>query len=118
MRKNRTAGQRPTPQDQQVLVNLCEVGAFACAIPRRSHSLTTSKVGSPHRSPEAGMTLLEVLIAVTLFGILSVGILMALRVGLNAMERSDDRLMHNRREAYASRILQAQLTGFIPQIAL
>src|ERR1039457_6792731 len=43
------------------------------AQPRSSRSLSTR---------ERGMTLIEVFIAVTLFGILSIGILMALRVGL------------------------------------
>src|SRR6516164_2777498 len=63
---------------------------------------------------EAGMTLIEVLIAVVLFSMLSVGILEALRVGINAMERADDRLMQNRRAAYAERILRAELNGFMP----
>jgi prepilin-type N-terminal cleavage/methylation domain-containing protein len=67
---------------------------------------------------EAGMTLIEVLIAVVLFSMLSVGILEALRVGLNAMERADDRLMQNRRAAYAERILRAELNGFMPEIAV
>jgi len=35
----------------------------------------------------AGVTLIEVLIAVSLVSLLSVGILMALRVGMSAMER-------------------------------
>ena len=64
------------------------------------------------------MTLLEVLIAVTLFGFLSVGILMSLRVGFNAMDHSNDRLMSNRRAAYAVRILESQLNGFIPESAV
>ena len=67
---------------------------------------------------EAGMTLIEVLIAVVLFSMLSVGILEALRVGINAMERADDRLMQNRRAAYAERILRAELNGFMPEIAV
>jgi prepilin-type N-terminal cleavage/methylation domain-containing protein len=66
---------------------------------------------------QSGMTLIEVMIAVALFGMLSVGILTALRVGINAMDRSNDRLMSNRRAAYAFRILESQLTGFMPEAA-
>jgi prepilin-type N-terminal cleavage/methylation domain-containing protein len=67
--------------------------------------------------PRTGMTLLEVMIAVVLFAILSTGILMALRVGVNAMDHSNQRLMENRRAAYAVRILEAQLNGFMPESA-
>ena len=70
------------------------------------------------RDRQSGMTLIEVMIAVTLFAILSVGILMALRVGVNAMDHANTRLMDNRRAAYAARILHAQLTGFMPEIAI
>jgi len=69
-------------------------------------------------SPQSGMTLLEVMIAVTLFAILSVGIFTALRVGLNAMDHSNQRLMGNRRAAYAMRIVESQLTGFMPEQAV
>jgi hypothetical protein len=64
------------------------------------------------------MTLIEVLVAVSLFGLLSVGILESLRVGINAMERGNDRMMENRRAAYAARILQAELAGFMPELAV
>jgi prepilin-type N-terminal cleavage/methylation domain-containing protein len=67
------------------------------------------------RTRQSGMTLLEVMIAVTLFAILSVGILMALRVGLNSMGHANDRLMTNRRAAYAVRILESELNGFMPE---
>ena len=63
---------------------------------------------------QSGMTLIEVTIAVTLFAILSLGIFTALRVGLNAMDRSNDRLMSNRRAAYAARILESEINGFMP----
>ena len=69
------------------------------------------------RQSQAGMTLIEVMIAVLLFAILSVGILVALRVGVNAMDHSNERLMANRRAAYAVRILESQLTGFVPEAA-
>jgi hypothetical protein len=55
------------------------------------------------------------MIAVTLFAILSVGILMALRVGLNSMDHANDRLMSSRRAAYAVRILESEINGFMPE---
>jgi hypothetical protein len=64
------------------------------------------------------MTLIEVMIAVVLFSILSVGILTALRVGVNAMDHTNEYMMSNRRAAYAVRILDSQLNGFIPASAM
>jgi len=49
---------------------------------------------------------------------LSVGILFALRVGLNAMDKANRKLMDNRRVASAERILQQELAGFMPVIAI
>jgi len=69
-----------------------------------------------HRS-RAGMTLIEVLIAVSLVSLLSVGILFAMRVGLNALNKADLKLMDNRRIVGTQRILQQQLAGFMPVIA-
>ncbi len=65
----------------------------------------------------AGVTLIEMLIAVSLFSLLSTGVLMALRVGLKAMEKANGRLMENRRMAGAQRILEEQIAGLIPVIA-
>jgi hypothetical protein len=69
------------------------------------------------RASEAGVTLMEVLIAVTLLGLLSAGILMALRVGISAMGTANTRLMSNRRVAGAARILEQQIAGFMPVTA-
>jgi prepilin-type N-terminal cleavage/methylation domain-containing protein len=67
---------------------------------------------------QSGMTLIEVMIAVVLFTILGAGILTALRVAVNGMERTNARMMENRRAAYAVRILESQLTGFMAQSAV
>ena len=72
----------------------------------------------PHPSSEAGLTLFEVLIAVTLLSMLSVGMLAAIRMGFDALHKTDDRLMENRRVAGAQRILEQQLGGFMPVKAL
>jgi len=68
-------------------------------------------------SKRAGLTLLEVLIAVTLVSLLSAAGLVALRIGLNAMERSNSRLMGNRRALGAQRALEQQIAGFMPVTA-
>jgi len=65
-------------------------------------------------SPEAGLTLIEVLLAVSLLSLLSVGMLMAIRLGFNAMHKTESRLMENRRVAGAQRILEQELGGFVP----
>ena len=66
----------------------------------------------------SGVTLIEVMIAVSLLSLLSLGILMSLRVGMGALDRTNRRLINNRRVAGAQRILQQQLAGFIPVVAV
>ena len=66
---------------------------------------------------ETGVTLLELLLAVSLLSLLSTGMLMALHVGLNAMEKSNTKLMDNRRMAGTQRILEQEIAGFIPVVA-
>jgi prepilin-type N-terminal cleavage/methylation domain-containing protein len=70
------------------------------------------------RRCRAGVTLIEVLIAVGLLSVLSLGILFALRIGLSALEKANHRLMDNRRIAGAQRILEQQLAGFMPVVAM
>jgi prepilin-type N-terminal cleavage/methylation domain-containing protein len=65
-----------------------------------------------------GVTLIEVLIAVSLVSLLSVGILLALRVGMSAMDKANRRLMDNRRAVGARRIIEEQLAGLMPVIAV
>ena len=65
-----------------------------------------------------GVTLLELLIAVTLLSLLSVAMFTAMRIGLSAFTKADDKLMMNRRTAGAQRILQSQLEGLVPAMAL
>ena len=79
--------------------------------------MTTGRYRAMKRS-RTGVTLIEVLIAVSLVSLLSVGILMALRVGMSAMEKANRRLMDNRRAVGARRIIEEQLAGFMPVIAV
>jgi len=67
--------------------------------------------------PEAGVTLMELLIAMTLMSLLSVGIVMSLRVGLSAMSKTDTKLMANRRVASVERILEQQISSTMPVTA-
>ncbi len=68
------------------------------------------------RKSSSGVTLLELLVAVSLFSLLSVGILTALRVGVNAMGTANTRLMENRRMAGAQQILEEEIAGFMPVV--
>jgi len=61
-----------------------------------------------------GITLMELLVSVSLLSLLSVGILFAFRIGLNAMQKTNNRLMSNRRVLGVERILEQQIAGFVP----
>src|SRR5262245_26334238 len=64
----------------------------------------------------AGVTLMEVLIAVTLLSLLSMGMLFAIRIGLNTFGKTNEKLMYNRRVAGAQRILEQELQSLIPVV--
>jgi general secretion pathway protein J len=66
------------------------------------------------RHGNAGFTLVEVLIATTLVMALTTGVLIALRVGIDAMTHADTKLMHNRRVMAVERILEAQVSDIVP----
>jgi len=63
---------------------------------------------------QAGVTLIEVLIAVTLLSLLTLGMLFAMRIGLTSLAKTDSKLMTNRRVAGAQRILDEELEGLMP----
>jgi prepilin-type N-terminal cleavage/methylation domain-containing protein len=65
------------------------------------------------RRRQAGVTLVELLIAVTLVSLLSVGILYAMRVGLVTLEHTNDKLLANRRVLGAQRILDQQVANMM-----
>ena len=62
----------------------------------------------------AGMTLMELLVAMTLLSLLAVGMLFAFRIGLSAMNTTGNRLISNRRVLGVEKIIEAQIAGFIP----
>jgi len=63
---------------------------------------------------ERGVTLIELLIAITLVAALAVGMLMAIRSSLTAMERINVRLEENRRVMGIQQIVSRQIGGVIP----
>jgi len=69
------------------------------------------------KRPRAGVTLIEVTVAIALLSFLSLGIMFALRIGLNALDKANRKLMADRRIAGAQRILESQLAGFMPVVA-
>jgi prepilin-type N-terminal cleavage/methylation domain-containing protein len=66
---------------------------------------------------QAGVTLIELLIAVLLLSLLSVGIVLTLRVALSAMNKSDSKLRANRRVSSVERILDQEIEGIMPVTA-
>jgi len=69
-----------------------------------------------HKS-QTGVTLIELLIAVLLLSLLSVGIVLTLRVALSAMNKSGSKLMANRRVSSVERILDQEIEGIMPVTA-
>jgi general secretion pathway protein J len=66
------------------------------------------------RSRSAGVTLIELLVAMALLSLLAVGVLFGMRIGLSAMERTNNRLQTNRKVLGVERVLTQQLAGLIP----
>jgi prepilin-type N-terminal cleavage/methylation domain-containing protein len=66
---------------------------------------------------ESGVTLIEILIAISLLSLLSVGMLMAMRLGLNTMDKTDARLVRDRRVANTRAIIENEIQGFIFTVA-
>jgi len=66
---------------------------------------------------QSGVTLIEILIAVSLLSFLSVGMLVAMRLGLNTMDKTDAHLVRNRRASNSRKIIENEINGFIPSSA-
>src|SRR5271165_1763694 len=63
---------------------------------------------------ERGVTLIELMIAITLVATLSVGMLMAMRTSMITLEKTDSRLQLNRRVMSAEQILSREISGVMP----
>lgn len=66
------------------------------------------------KNSERGVTLIELMIAITLVAALSTGMLMAMRTGLLTLQKTDDRLQANRRVMSVNQILSRQIGGVMP----
>ena len=66
---------------------------------------------------QAGLTLVEILVAVSLLSLLSVGMLTAMRLGFNTMDRVDAHLVKNRRVVNTRGIIESEINGFVFTIA-
>jgi len=64
--------------------------------------------------PTAGVTLMELLVSISLLSLLSVGMLFAIRIGMNSMQKANARLMSNRKVMGVDKIFAEQLAGFMP----
>ena len=66
---------------------------------------------------ESGVTLIEILIAVSLLSLLSVGMLVAMRLGFSTMDKTDTRLVRNRRVSNTRGIIESEIDGFVYSLA-
>lgn len=66
------------------------------------------------RKRQAGVTLIELLIGISLMSLLSVAILYAMRLGLGSQERANNKIMSNRRVVGSQRILEQQIANLMP----
>jgi len=69
------------------------------------------------RNPQSGVTLIEILIAVSLMSLLSVGMLVAMRLGFSTMDKTDSRLVRARRVSNSRKIIENEINGFIYSLA-
>ena len=69
------------------------------------------------RSSRAGMTLVEILVAVTLLGMLSLGLMTALQTGVGAWQDSQEAMSLDRRIANMNNVLHSELAGLVPILA-
>jgi prepilin-type N-terminal cleavage/methylation domain-containing protein len=69
------------------------------------------------RRSQAGLTLIEVMVAVTLLGLLSVGIITALQIGAGSWLGTRERLTHDRRISSANQIFHSAFSGIVPMTA-
>ena len=90
--------------------------ATPCAVHRAKCTMPApvAETGTTPATGEAGLTLMEVLIAITLLSLLTAGMLIALRVALSGTAKANSRLMEDRRVAGAQRIIEQEIAGFMP----
>ena len=65
-------------------------------------------------SAEAGVTLIELLVAVTLVALLSTGMAIVLRVALDGSQKAQGHLTTNRRVIGVERVIREEITNLMP----
>ncbi len=65
------------------------------------------------RGARAGVTLIEILVAITLLSLLATGVLIAMRLGFGTMDKTNTYLSQNRRVVNARRIVESEIGGFV-----
>jgi len=73
---------------------------------------------SSRRSRQRGVTLIELMIAVSLTAVITVGLMFALRTSIVAYEKTSDRLRSNREQLNRNQILTRELGGAMPVLSL
>jgi prepilin-type N-terminal cleavage/methylation domain-containing protein len=89
----------------------CRMKSCPTGLGKLKHTVQGTKAG------QAGVTLIEVLVAITLLSLLSVGMMVAMQIGLSAFSKVDRRLMDNRRVSGAQRVLEQELEGMMPVVS-
>lgn len=75
------------------------------------------RAGAARLSGRAGLTLIEVLVAVSLLALLSTGIVTALQMSAGAWRDARERLTLDRKIANSNRLLHAMFAGMVPVLA-
>jgi prepilin-type N-terminal cleavage/methylation domain-containing protein len=64
-------------------------------------------------SAQSGVTLLEMIVAVSLLSLLSLGMLIAMRLGFNTMDKLNSHLVMDRRVVNSRGIIENEISGFM-----
>jgi prepilin-type N-terminal cleavage/methylation domain-containing protein len=82
--------------------------------PRRSQAEAWLQPRKADPTKQAGFTLMELMISITLVAAIATGMLLAMRGGLLSLNKTQTRLDENRRALGVQRILSLQLAGAMP----
>ena len=74
----------------------------------------SARTTSGRTSRESGVTLIELLVAVTLVALLSAGMAIVLRVALDGSQKSQTHLTTNRRVIGVERVMREEITNLMP----
>lgn len=83
--------------------------AFGPAVPALLPAASAAR-----RKGQRGVTLVELLVAITLVSFLSVGILWALRIAIDTQEKTNQKFLFHRRVLGSEKALRQQLSNLVP----